>query len=564
MAKFLDQAGLVALWGKIKNLVKNGELSINTKVGNTITEVSDFTANQADSDSITFEQGTNIILTPNINDKKITISHDTPTGASEQSTTAVLKKLKWDAQGHIIGTENISDSDVGINNGTFSVKTKIGQNNPITAADFTANQAGTDDVTFVQGENIILTTDTTDRTITISADINETANLTDLIDVSVSNPTQGQVILYDATNSLWKNSTLSAPTWGNIEGTLTNQTDLKNALDGKQPTGNYVTTDTTQTITAQKTFNARVNFLGTGDANAIYLTTDTRIDVNGTSYTVLGFASGTFLINHANYNLRLRGRGTRPTYNTDTNPLALLSDIPTNVSSLTNDAGYLTEHQDISGKADKVSGATNGNFAGLDSNGNLIDSGKSASDFGTYSKPNGGIPASDLANDVQTNLTLASTALQSFTETDPTVPSHVKSISQADITNWNSKTSNIGTITGITMNGISKGTSGVVDLGTVIVEHQDISGKADKVENATFGNLASLDSEGNIADSSIAASTVNDAITKRHTHSNKTMLDLVPSSLGTVGQALMVNAAGTGLEFGTVASSATQVIFREW
>ena len=34
-------------------------------------------------------------------------------------------------------------------------------------------------------------------------------------------------------------------------------------------------------------------------------------------------------------------------------------------------------------KADKVSGATNGNFAGLDSSGNLTDSGKKASDFGT-------------------------------------------------------------------------------------------------------------------------------------------------------------------------------------
>ena len=34
-------------------------------------------------------------------------------------------------------------------------------------------------------------------------------------------------------------------------------------------------------------------------------------------------------------------------------------------------------------KADKVSGATNGNFAGLDANGNLTDSGKKASDFAT-------------------------------------------------------------------------------------------------------------------------------------------------------------------------------------
>ena len=39
--------------------------------------------------------------------------------------------------------------------------------------------------------------------------------------------------------------------------------------------------------------------------------------------------------------------------------------------------------QDISGKADKVSSATSGNFAGLDSNGNLTDSGSKAADFAT-------------------------------------------------------------------------------------------------------------------------------------------------------------------------------------
>lgn len=57
---------------------------------------------------------------------------------------------------------------------------------------------------------------------------------------------------------------------------------------------------------------------------------------------------------------------------------------------------------DYSGKADKVSGATNGNFAGLDANGNLTDSGSKAADFATaaqgaladsaYQKPQAGIP----------------------------------------------------------------------------------------------------------------------------------------------------------------------------
>lgn len=46
-------------------------------------------------------------------------------------------------------------------------------------------------------------------------------------------------------------------------------------------------------------------------------------------------------------------------------------------------------------------------------------------------------------------------------------------------------TTNTGTITGITMNGVSKGSSGVVDLGTVITAHQDISGKANVADTVT-------------------------------------------------------------------------------
>ena len=62
-----------------------------------------------------------------------------------------------------------------------------------------------------------------------------------------------------------------------------------------------------------------------------------------------------------------------------------------------------------------------------------------------------------------------------------------------------------GTITGITMNGSSKGTSGVVDLGTVITSHQDISGKADKptvksqslAANATSVTFTGIPTSGN-------------------------------------------------------------------
>lgn len=73
---------------------------------------------------------------------------------------------------------------------------------------------------------------------------------------------------------------------------------------------------------------------------------------------------------------------------------------------------------------------------------------------GTYSKPSSGIPKTDLEGSVQTSLGKADTALQSYTEQYK------------------------GTVTGIKMNGASKGTSGVVDLGTVITSHQSLSGYA--------------------------------------------------------------------------------------
>ena len=82
-------------------------------------------------------------------------------------------------------------------------------------------------------------------------------------------------------------------------------------------------------------------------------------------------------------------------------------------------------------------------------------------------------------------------------------------------------TANVGTITGITMNGGSMGTSGVVDLGTVITSHQDISGKVDKVDgkglsandftNADKSKLDNISSGAN--ESTVAYDTTNKKIT---------------------------------------------------
>lgn len=59
------------------------------------------------------------------------------------------------------------------------------------------------------------------------------------------------------------------------------------------------------------------------------------------------------------------------------------SDLAADVQASLGKADTALQDEDIADKADKVSGATAGNFAGLDANGNLTDSGSKAADFAT-------------------------------------------------------------------------------------------------------------------------------------------------------------------------------------
>lgn len=71
-----------------------------------------------------------------------------------------------------------------------------------------------------------------------------------------------------------------------------------------------------------------------------------------------------------------------------------------------------------------------------------------------YKKPSTGIPKNDLASAVQTSLGKADSALQS--ESDPVFSaSAAYGITSSDITNWNGKTSNTGTVTSVTINATS-------------------------------------------------------------------------------------------------------------
>ena len=129
------------------------------------------------------------------------------------------------------------------------------------------------------------------------------------------------------------------------------------------------------------------------------------------------------------------------------NDLSNKPTIPTKTSQLTNDSGYTTfsgSYNDLSNKPTiptKTSQLTN-------------DSGYTTFS-GNYN---------DLTNK----------------PTIPTVPTNVSSF-----TNDAGYTTNTGTITSVKMNGTTVSSSGEADLGTVITQHQDISGKQDTLVSGT-------------------------------------------------------------------------------
>ena len=96
----------------------------------------------------------------------------------------------------------------------------------------------------------------------------------------------------------------------------------------------------------------------------------------------------------------------------------------------------------LSGKADKVASATSGNFAGLDANGNLTDSGSKASDFATSNhnhdsvyvkKESVTVPATEPTAAYGTSVEIGTVDGKSFKFTMPAAPAVHEALSNADI-----------------------------------------------------------------------------------------------------------------------------------
>lgn len=149
-------------------------------------------------------------------------------------------------------------------------------------------------------------------------------------------------------------------------------------LTGGTVTGGITATNFQTGTGAANYFQCR-KFRGEGDANSYYHAIDFgysghdsvdfyEYDPNWNFYKCLtGTKSGAVLVGNINGNgwnggARLTGAPTAPTAAVGTNTTQIATTafvqaaIPTNVSSFTNDAGYLTQHQSLDGYA-KTSGA---------------------------------------------------------------------------------------------------------------------------------------------------------------------------------------------------------------
>lgn len=169
-------------------------------------------------------------------------------------------------------------------------------------------------------------------------------------------------------------------------------------LTGGTVTGG-ITASNFQTGTAAANYFQCRKFRGEGDANTYYHAVDFgysghdsvdfyEYDANWNFYKcTTGTKSGAVLIGNINSNgwnggARLTGAPTAPTASAGTSNTQIATTafvkkaIPTNVSSFTNDAGYLTQHQSLAGYVKTV------NNTAPDSNGNVTIAISGGSDSG--------------------------------------------------------------------------------------------------------------------------------------------------------------------------------------
>lgn len=284
--------------------------------------------------------------------------------------------------------------------------------------------------------------------------------------------------------------------WGEVSSlTLTLPTDSNAYLDefmftftsGSTPTnlGLPQTVDWARTLTVQanKTYqvtivNGLAGYLTDGMSSEVSGDTNVieTVKVNGTALTPDNSKAVDILLKTIN-NTAITGTGNI-SISGDTNVIESVSvngtaqtitsknvdiTVPTKVSDLTNDSGFTTNTGTITGI---TMNNTSKGTSGVVDLGTVITS-ETALSKGTTSG-NGNAVTDVSVSGHQITLTKGKTFLESFTESDPVfTASAAHGITSSDISNWNGKTSNTGTITGVSVNGTSVATSGVANITSV-------------------------------------------------------------------------------------------------
>lgn len=114
-------------------------------------------------------------------------------------------------------------------------------------------------------------------------------NLDDIGNVVVGTATNGQALVYNSGTGNWVNGTIESAVWGNITGTLSNQTDLQNALDAKADVADAITLNDIQTLT-NKTLTDYTNTIYADQVH--YRVKATTNIAKGQAVSFVGYNSG--------------------------------------------------------------------------------------------------------------------------------------------------------------------------------------------------------------------------------------------------------------------------------
>ena len=164
----------------------------------------------------------------------------------------------------------------------------------------------------------------------------------------------------------------------------------------------------------------------------------------------------------------------------------------------------ITQHQDISGKVDKVTGKGLSTNDFTDTLKDKLDGIASGAEVNVQSDWNQTTTtADDYIKNKPSLATVATSGSYADLSGKPTIPSKT-----SDLTNDSGFTTNTGTITSVKMNGSTVSSSGEADLGTVIT---DISGKQDALVSGT--NIKTINSTSLLGSGDIAVQSVISAVT---------------------------------------------------